>query len=143
MQKRYGLNGLEFEAQTARGIRPMRLWWFPNQIGFDQAGTEVVRASIEIGRWHHISLELDCAREKYSVSIDGKVIHAALSLNGNPEAIERLVFRTGPWRMDVRQFIMDQGEPGAPGVWDGDRPGADNKINPGIYLIDDLKTETF
>ncbi|MCZ6672902.1 MAG: hypothetical protein O7C75_08180 [Verrucomicrobia bacterium] len=143
MQKQYGLNGLEFEAQTARGIRPMRLWWFPNQIGFDRAGTEVERVSIKLGHWHQIKLELDCEEEQYSVSVDGKVVHAALDLEENPEAIERLVFRTGPWRMDVRQFIMENGEPGAPGVWDGDHPGADTKVSASIYLIDDLKTERF
>lgn len=143
MQQEYGLNGLEFEAQTARGVRPMRLWWFPDQIGFDRAGTEVERAPIELGRWHEIDLELDCDRERYSVAIDGEVIHGALRLEENPESIERLVFRTGPWRMDVRQFIMEDGEPGSPGVWDGDRPGADRKVQASVYLIDDLKTEAF
>ena len=107
------------------------------------AGTEVERASIEPGRWHHIELEIDCDEEEYSVSIDGNVIHSALDLEDNPDAIERLVFRTGPWRMDVRQFSIDKGEPGAPGVWDGDYPGADTKVNASIYLIDDLKTERF
>ena len=143
MQTQYGLNGLEFEAQTARGGRPMRLWWSPNQIGFDIAGTEVERTSIEIGQWHRIELELDCEEESYSVSIDGKVIHEDLDLEDNPEAIERLVFRTGAWRMDVRQFTMDKGEPGAPGVWDADLPGADQKVSASAYLIDDLKTEAF
>ena len=38
MQQQYGLNGLEFEAQTARGGRPMRLWWSPTQLAFDIAG---------------------------------------------------------------------------------------------------------
>ena len=143
MQQQYGLNGLEFEAQTARGARPMRLWWFPDQIGFDRAGTEVERAPIELGRWHRIDLELDCNRERYSVAIDGEVIHGELDLEENPESIERLVFRTGPWRMDVRQFILEDGEPGSPGVWDGDRPGADRKVKASVYLIDDLKTEAF
>jgi len=143
MQKQIGLNGLEFEAQTARGVQPMRLWWSADQIGFDCAGTEVERTSIQLGRWHQIELELDCDEEEYSVSIDGKVIHAALDLEENPEAIERLVFRTGPWRMDVRQLTLENGEPGAPGVWDGDYPGADTKVNASIYLIDDLKTEEY
>ncbi len=141
MQQAYGLNGLEFEAQTARGGRPMRLWWLPHQIGFDVAGTEAERTATDIGRWHRIVLELNCPDERYSVSIDGKVVHAKLDLEDNPDAIERLVFRTGPWRMDVRQLIMDKGEPSAPGVFDGDRPGADAKVPASIYLIDDIKTE--
>ena len=77
----------------------------------------------------------------YSVAIDGKVIHPKLDLEENPAAIERLVFRTGPWRMDVPPVIVDRGEPGAPGVFDGDRPGADAKVPASVYLIDDIKTE--
>lgn len=141
MQVQYGLNGLEFEAQTARGGRPLRLWWSPDQVGFDRAGVEVERASIQSGKWHQVVLELDCEEDRYSVRIDGEIIHEDLDLEENPESIERLVFRTGPWRMDVRQFIMEKGEPGAPGVWDGDKPGSEEKVHAGIYLIDDLKTE--
>jgi hypothetical protein len=119
------------------------LWWSPTQIGFDIAGTEVERASIETGRWHRIVLEVDCDEESYSVSVDGAVVHPSLDLEDNPESIDRLVFRTGPWRMDVRQLIMDDGEPGAPGVFDADLPGADNKTARSSYLIDDVRTEAF
>jgi hypothetical protein len=143
MQKANGLNGLEFEAQTERGGRPMRLWWSPEEVGFDIAGTEVERAAIGLGRWHRFVLELDCEARRYSVSIDGVMIHANLRLEDDPNSIDRLVFRTGPWRMDVRQFIMEEGEPGNPGVWDADLPGADHKAPASVYLIDDLKTEPF
>jgi hypothetical protein len=143
MQREFGLNGLEFEAQTARGGRPLRLWWSPTQLGFDIAGTEVERASIQTGRWHRIALELDCDKGRYSVSLDGVVVHPDLDLEDSPESIDRLVFRTGAWRMDVRQLIMDRGEPGAPGVFEADLPGADAKTAPSSYLIDDVRTEAF
>ncbi len=143
LQQQYGLNGLEFEAQTARGGRPLRLWWSPTQLAFDIAGTEVERTSIETGRWHRIVLEVDCDEERYSVTVDGVVVHPELDLEDNPESIDRLVFRTGAWRMDVRQAIMDRGEPGAPGVFDADLPGADFKTARSSYLIDDVRTEAF
>jgi hypothetical protein len=143
MQQEYGLNGLEFEAQTARGGRPLRLWWTPTQLAFDVAGTEEERASIETGRWHRIVLEVDCDEERYSVSVDGVVVQPDLDLEDNPESIDRLVFRTGAWRMDVRQAYMERGEPGAPGVLDGDLPGADSKTARSSYLIDDVRTEAF
>lgn len=143
MQQEYGLNGLEFEAQTARGGRPLRLWWSPTQLGFDIAGTEVTRTSIETGRWHRITLEVDCDEGRYSVSVDGAVVHPSLDLEDSPESIDRLVFRTGPWRMDVRQLILARGEPGAPGVFDADLPGADDKTARSSYLIDDVRTETY
>ncbi len=143
LQQHYGINGLEVEAQTARGGRPMRLWWFPDQIAFDRAKTEVERTSIQNGRWHQVEMALDCERERYSVRVDGQLVHEDLDLEENPDSIEKIVFRTGPWRMDVRQFIMENGEPGAPGVWDGDYPGAEVKVKASTYLIDDLKTEPF
>lgn len=143
MQKQFGLNGLEFEVQTARGKRPMRLWWSSSQVGFDRAGTEVERVAIETGRWHEFVLELETEDESYSVSMDGRLVHKSLDLEEEPDSVERLVFRTGPWRMDVRQFIMDEGEPGAPGVWDADRPGADSRVETSTYLIDDIRTERF
>ncbi|MBL9216035.1 MAG: hypothetical protein JNG83_11210 [Opitutaceae bacterium] len=139
LQVRAGLNGLEVEAHTARNQRALRLWWFPREIGFDLGSVEKTRTPIELGKWHEIVMEIDCPRGTYDVSVDGQWIHRGLALQESPEAIERLVFRTGPWRMDVRHAIIS-GEPGAAGVADGDLPGADTKVDAGIYLIDNVVT---
>ncbi len=141
LQAQPGLNGLEVEAQTGRNGRALRLWWFPGEVGFDIGSVETVRASIEMGRWHNIVLEIDCPRGAYDISIDGNWIHRGLKLQESPESIERLVFRTGPWRMDVRHSII-HGEPGAAGVADGDLPGADTKVDAGVYLIDNVVTRS-
>ena len=134
-----GLNGLEIEAQTARGARPLRLWFDREEIGFDQGGTEEPRTPFDLGRWHDFTLNIDCGAGRYDVAIDGRPIAAAIPLDGKPASVERLVFRTGPWKMDVRPFVL-KGEPAAPGVYDADLPGADQKSPPGVYLLDDVKT---
>lgn len=140
LQVQSGLNGLEVEAQTGRSKRALRLWWFPREIAFDLGSVEVERTGIETGRWYDIVLEIDCGSGTYDVSIGGKWIHRGLELQEKPESIERLVFRTGAWRMDVRHYLIP-GEPGAPGVWQADQPGADDKVAAGVYLIDNVVTQ--
>jgi hypothetical protein len=56
------------------------------------------------------------------------------------ETVERLVWRTGAWRADVRQAIVER-EPRQSGDYVEDLPGADHKVAPSIYLIDDVRTE--
>lgn len=53
------------------------------------------------------------------------------------ESLERMVFRAGPWRGNVRMFILD-GEPGNPGLYQEDLLGADHKVTRSIFLIDDI-----
>lgn len=55
------------------------------------------------------------------------------------ESLERLVIRSGPWRSDVRKFILD-GEPGNRGLYQEDLSGADFKVAPSVFLIDDIRT---
>jgi hypothetical protein len=53
--------------------------------------------------------------------------------------VERLVFRTGSWRGDVRPLIVD-GTPNNPGLYMEDLPGADHKVPVSIFGIDDVRT---
>jgi hypothetical protein len=53
------------------------------------------------------------------------------------KSLERMVFRAGPWRVNVRMFILD-GEPGNPGLYQEDVLGADQKVTRSIFLIDDI-----
>jgi hypothetical protein len=137
LQAQFGLHGLEVEAHTARNRRALRLWWSPHEVGFD-LGIDETRAQIETGRWHDFVLEIDCTKGVYDVSIDGKWIHRGLELHESPESIGRLVFRTGPWRADVRHAMIRGGLNIS--LSDGDLPGADHKVDAGIYLIDNVVT---
>ncbi len=61
------------------------------------------------------------------------------SLKGKSPSVEPLIFRTGPWRGDVRAAFVD-GEPGPPGHSGEDLAGADQRVPLNVYRIDDVKT---
>ncbi|HQO65941.1 MAG TPA: two-component regulator propeller domain-containing protein, partial [Spirochaetales bacterium] len=53
--------------------------------------------------------------------------------------VERLVFRTGPYRGDVRALFVE-GEHATLGYTSEDLPGADQRVPLSVYYIDDVKT---
>jgi len=132
---------LDFEVQDARGRRPMRLRFDPEWLSMDRGGTEPDPVPIQTGKWFDIRLRLDCNRQRYDLAVNGNWVKRRLRFAEKVQALQRLVFRTGPWRGDVRQALLD-GEPGQPGLLDEDLPGADLKVSESIYLIDNVKTES-
>lgn len=141
LQEDVGLNGLEVEAQTIEGVPALRLWFTRTEIGFDIGGTEEARAPFDSGRWHRLELGIDCENGHYELAVDGKVAMPRIELDGRPESVARIVFRTGAPREYVRQDYL-KGEPSAPGVVDADLPGADEKTAASTYLIDNLTSLT-
>ena len=71
--------------------------------------------------------------------MNGQWVRRGVPFADRVESVERMQFRTGPWRGDVRAFILD-GEPGSPGLYQEDLPEADNRVPVSRYLIDDVKT---
>jgi hypothetical protein len=53
-----------------------------------------------------------------------------------------MVFRTGAWRSDVRQYLIN-GEPDASGLDSEDLAGANSKVPKSTFLIDNVKTNSF
>jgi len=74
--------------------------------------------------------------------VDGKEIHDDIEFarTDKVNSVERLVFRTGPWRGDVRQFILER-EPATKAIYVEDLYGTDDKSPLSVYLIDDVKTK--
>lgn len=130
---------LDFEVQDARGQRPMRLRFDPDWLSMDRGQTEPDPVPIRTGRWLNIRVKLDCDDQSYDLAVNGKWVKRNIDFAKKAETLERLVFRTGPWRSDVRPLIMDR-EPGDTGLYLEDLPGADYKVALSIYLIDDVKT---
>jgi len=83
--------------------------------------------------------DLDCEKQSYDVALDGALVKQNIEFAEKADSLERLHFRTGPWRSDVRMFIID-GEPGNPGLYQEDLPGADHKVAGSVFLIDDVRT---
>jgi len=138
--EKVGQGVLDFEVQDGSGHRPMRLRFDDQWLSMDRGKTEPHPVRINTGRWINIRLILDCEDSSYSLAVDGKVVKDDIEFAEDVKSLERLVFRTGPWRGDVRSFIVD-GEPGAKGLYLEDLAGADQKAPLSVYLIDDVKTE--
>jgi len=134
-----GQGAFEFEVHDRSGKRPLRLRmdndWTTLDLG--EVSTDPLRSSSK--RWMEVALRLDCESQSYRVALDGKWKEEAIGFNEKVESIERLVFRTGPWRSDVRPWIVD-GEPANRGLYMEDLAGADEKAPVTMVLIDDIRT---
>ena len=75
----------------------------------------------------------------YDLAVDGHWAARGVHFLEQVDMIDRLVFRSGPWRSDVRPWIVN-GEPDNRGLYFEDRPGADQKVAKSVFLIDDIKT---
>lgn len=136
-----GPGRLEVEVQGARGERPLRLRIDDEWLRLDHRGTEGVPVPWSAGRWHAVRLELDLDRHSYDLLINGRPAHRGVSLEDKVAELQRIEFRTGAWRQAVPSFIQ-KGEPGAPGVYGEDLPGADIPVAESVYYIDNVRTSS-
>lgn len=141
-QKQVGQGTLEVEIQGRNRERPLRIRFDEEWVGFDEGPAEPDALPFSSGRWHHILLEIDCVRQRYTAVLNG-VHHLENIEFANPvDSVQRVEFRIGPWRMDVRPFLIP-GAPGNNGLFQEDLAGAYFKGNPSEYFIDDVRTEPF
>jgi len=137
--ERVGHGVLDFEAQDRYGDRPMRLRFDQDWLSMDRASVDPRPVSISCGKWTDIQVKLDCDSQSYDLAVNGKWVRRGVDFAKKVDSLERMVFRTGPWRGDVRPLIVNR-EPATLGLYQEDLPGADNKVPLSIYLIDDVKT---
>ncbi len=130
---------LEFEVHDIKGERPLRLLFSEEWLMFDRGPLEIDPVEYSVGEWRDIELKLDCETQSYDVYLDKEVVKEKIPFAVKTESLQRIVFRTGPWRGDVRPFIVD-GEPGNPGLYQEDLPGADFKVGASIFEIDNIQT---
>ena len=74
-------------------------------------------------------------------AVDGKEVDDNIRFGEKVETLERLVFRTGPWRGCVWPFIVNR-QPATKGLYVEDLLGTDDKSPLSVYLIDDVKTKS-
>jgi hypothetical protein len=139
--KDLGKDLLEFELYNEKSERALRLRFDPKMEGlnFDLGDVEPRPTPFSINKWYNIKLSFDCEKGVYAFWLNGKEIHDRIKFDIETKNLERMVFRTGNWRSDVRLLLLD-GEPGAPGLDSEDLAGADNKVAKSTFWIDNVKT---
>ncbi len=92
---------------------------------------------LEAGRWYAFEFKLDAQKRRFSINLDGKSIVEGAKFSYEEGAPERIIFRTGQYRLtdDVQEY--KSGDDFKPG-WD--EPGADEPVKEAVYYIKDFKT---
>ena len=132
---------LHLELVGARGERPVRLALRPNgQIAWQDGAAnwhEVGR--YEANRWHEFELICNTTGGVWSMMLDGQLLAKNLPFAEKVEAVERIEFRTGAYRLT--DFSTNYYGGGTPGDRATDLPGADDPIEEARFDIASLHTK--
>ena len=131
----------EFEAQDQRGNRPLKLRFDNGWISFDVVKGEITDPlPMVTGRWYDVRLEIDCKNNHYDMYLDGKKMKEDVPFYEEVDAIERFLFRTSYYRMNVDSRYMEIGMMNPGGFDSEDQPGSEERREECILLIDNVKT---
>jgi hypothetical protein len=131
---------LDIEIQSRHGARPMRLRMDDAWLGFDSRQQRLNPSPILMRKWYSVELRLDCVRQVYALLLDGEIVNEAIPFTEEVEALERVVFRTGPYRGYVPPAVVDDGSHKPSGLDTEDLPGSGERVTPSVFWIDDLDT---
>ncbi|MFC2084249.1 hypothetical protein ACFLS9_04255 [Bacteroidota bacterium] len=131
---------VQIEVQDQRGNRALRLRLDKEWLSFDVKKVSIDPVRIEAKLWHHIVINIDCEKGTYQPVLDGKIVHEEIKLASELENIERIVFRTGPYRGYVPAEHAETGIGKQSGFFTEDLPSADSKAPLIEFHLDDLTT---
>jgi len=139
--KNLGKDILEFELHNENDQRALRIRFDFNLegINFELGGTEEHPVPFSMNKWYDIRLSFDCEEGEYDFWLNNKLVKKGIELDINVPTLERMIFRTGSWRSDVRQFIIN-GQPSGPGLDSEDLPASGEKVPRSVFWIDNVKT---
>jgi len=84
---------------------------------------------------------MNCHDQEYNLLVNDALVIKEIPFQEKVSSLERIVFRTGPYRGYVPPAVVD-GQPDCTGLLSEDLPGADEKAPICIYWIDDVKTRS-
>lgn len=132
---------LEIEVQDQHGNRPLKLRIDKEWLAFDLKKVESDAVSIAPNEWYHITLNIDCNKKSYNVTVNGIPQNIEIPFADNVNNVERIVFRTGSYNGYVPPQYAEDGNPGETGLDVESLPGGSEKVAPSIYFIDDIVTK--
>ncbi|MBN1765275.1 MAG: hypothetical protein JW860_08470 [Sedimentisphaerales bacterium] len=91
---------------------------------------------LNAGQWYTLGFQVDASQRRFSVQLDGDSIIKDGSFSASEGLPERIIFRTGPYRLtdDVQKY--KSGSESIPGT---DEPGADEPVETAVYYIKDFQ----
>ena len=125
---------LDIEVTDRYGNRPVRISF--NDQGIIQAADGGKLVDLQVYKpeqWYELKIDIDAQPfGSYSVSIDGKLVMSHAKLAEAVKSVERISFRTGPYR-DLPNRTTPNQEPAPP------LPGADDPVSNAGFYIDDFR----
>ncbi len=93
-------------------------------------------ATLEAGKWHDLEIKLDSKARRFSINLNNEPVVQNQTFSAAEGLPERIVFRTGQYRLtdDVQEY--KSGDDYKPG-WD--EPGADEKVKEAVYYVKDFR----
>jgi hypothetical protein len=133
---------LLIEVQDQAGIRPMRLRLDRSWLGVDRKKVSHMPVPIQIGEWYEVQLNFNVSAQTYDLMVNGKTAISDIPFAEKVSALERIVFRSGPYRGFVPPEYVDDAMPKPAGLESEDLPGSDEKAPLCVYWIDDVNIKT-
>lgn len=132
-----GTGLLDIEAVDHFGNRPVRLRFDSDGKIKATKGAETVELqSYQANQWYEISISVEATPfGHYAVTIDGREVLKEAALAESVLSVERLSFRTGPYR-DQPTRQTDNEAPHAP------LPGGDDRVAPAVFHLDDVRASS-
>lgn len=131
----------EIEVQNQSGARVLKLRIDQHWLSFDIEKVSLDPLKIDPKRWNQVRLDIDCEKGTYQVTFNGKTYPKEIPFAERAENVERIVFRTGPYRNHVPAQVVETGIGRQSGFDLDDQLGADVKAPLIILKIDDVKTK--
>ena len=116
---------IDVRSQTPGNYRPVRIWLGPNgRINTPHGIFAVYRPDT----WYDLTVDVDTTQQAYRLALDGKEISGWLRFDPpHVHSVERLVFRTGPYRgLDMRPI----------------EPAVDRPIPATVFYVNAVTTST-
>jgi len=151
--QKVGREGLEIEIQNYKGQRPVRIVLENGKIIANEGSVMKKIASLSARKWMKVNINVDTKAGKYDLSINGeKLVSGAafaetLDNSDNPyksnfdtPTVERVVFRTGGWRM--KDFSRYGTSANDFRKHEPDLPNPDEPVDKAVFDIDNFETKT-